>query len=152
MTQADEEADLLAAARVMMLATRRTGGRAEATLGGEVATGLVCWAHLAGRECDCGGRRAHICRGACAGTINAALGGGSRQVCKHQGDGCPRGWHATPEQVRRSLGEWWVATCCQPVVWGTLDREKSAAHGDRSTATAAEGRSAERRVTVPVAV
>lgn len=151
MAQDDEEADLLAAARVMMLATRRTGGRAEATLCGEAATSLVCWPHLAGRECDCGGRRAHICRGACAGTINAALGG-ARQGCKHQGDRCPRGWHATPEHVRQCLSEWWVATRCQPAVWGTLDREKSAAHGDRSAATAAEGRSAERRVTLPVAV
>ena len=48
--------------------------RAALAVDGVLATSLVCWAHVAGRPCDCGGARAHVFAGACGGAVAAALG------------------------------------------------------------------------------
>ena len=80
---------------------RRPNG--ELTLGGVVATALVCWGHVRGRGCDGGCGRAHVWGGACPKALNAALGS---RVGKRCAGRCGRPHPTTPE-AKRELDVWW---------------------------------------------
>ena len=75
----------------------------ELTLGGVVATALVCWGHVRGRDCDGGCGRAHVCGGACPKALNAALGTRVGKRCAGQ---CRRPHPTTPD-AQRELDIWW---------------------------------------------
>ena len=69
---APDDAALLAAARQVLNASRKTGEQ-EDTIDNIPATTLVCFDHLRRDGDCCGGTKMHL-TGACGGAVNAALG------------------------------------------------------------------------------
>jgi hypothetical protein len=93
---------------------------AEATLGGEPCSELICWpfvmsaapaaaaaAVAATGPCTCEGKLAHLFAGACSGAINKIIGvtSGGRRSCQFKskvGKPCRFGSHPSPDEVKVS--------------------------------------------------
>ena len=143
-----DEHELLALARSTMIATRSNddtkGLRAptvEVTLGEEAAVDLICFPFVTKKtsaaveageaSCTfCENKRAHICLGACGGSVNAALGG--KLFCRKP-SAC-RFHHPSAQEVKDLLGAWWRQTRGTEPLWGTRNA------GSKTTTITADAR------------
>ena len=101
--------------------------RRQTTMNGIPAVKWLCWEHIKGVPCDCGGKRAHLFAGHCGKALSAELGaaaGCSKAACSmpHPEGGVVDAlveWHADVLQHRELL----VPSPFPPLVLG-----RSAAH------------------------
>ena len=123
----------------------------ELWLCGSPCASLLCWAHITGAgTCTCEGKLAHILHGACGRAINGALGRtGKSGGCL--GTRCRAVLHPTSDDIRAALGAWWQQTRGEPPVFTMVASERqaktsenTAARGERSLASSAEGGAAAR--------
>eukprot|EP00966_Prymnesium_polylepis_P038186 885318-Prymnesium_polylepis.1 len=119
----------------------------ELLLGGKPCAALLCWPYIKGADtCGCQGTLAHVLRGACGRAINGALGRCASKTVACRGVNCRAALHPTAEDIRAALGAWWQETKGEPPVFALAASQRqprshgtSAAKGERSAASAAEG-------------
>ncbi len=153
-----DDAALLAQAEAVLAASRIGSLPAEASLNGEPASSLICWAHVDGRPCECApGALCHEFGGCCRGWLLGALGARKRRACR-AGAACAGGSHPPADTVVDTLSAWWRDARGSEPRWGAhLTRNSKISGGERSATTSGGGgddaaRSAPPRCTLPTPI
>ena len=108
----------------------------EVTLNGRPAVNWLCWEHIKGVPCACGGERAHLFQAHCGKDLSGQLGASAG--C-NLGDGCSKP-HAASHEVLDALCRWHEERFGSPPSLGTMsliNSNRSEAELSRSAATAA---------------